>query len=82
MKRAARMTASSFSVERVGDGQGVGVSLDDAAQRGAGTVDGFDAQQVGFDQLSRAERAGGHVGLQLVDGDFVQIHVGAQDNSR
>ena len=76
------MSVSPFAIERVGDLQRVWIGLDNAAQTRTAAIHGFDALQVGLDQLAGGQRAGSHPRLQLLDRDFVQIHAVRQHNSR
>ena len=51
VQRPARSAGLPLGVERVGDGQRLGVGLDDAAQGGAPAIEPLDAVEVGLDQL-------------------------------
>jgi hypothetical protein len=75
VKRSARALGFPLGVERVRDGQRVGVDLHDRAQRGPLLVQLRDAREIGLDELMRGERAGGHARLELRDGHFLVAEV-------
>ena len=68
MQRAVDAVLSSLRVEPLGDGDGVGVLLDDGVEGRSAIVDIGDALQVEFGQRASGEFAGFEPGLQLGDG--------------
>ena len=73
VQRSARTALGSFAIERLGNGERIGVGLDHAAQRWAAAIDRLDALQVRLDYLARAGLAARLARLQLGDADLFDV---------
>ena len=67
VQRPSRAPGFPFPIERIGDGERVGIEFQHGAQRGPLAINGGDARQVSF-----RNRPGGEA-LQAGDGDFIQV---------
>jgi hypothetical protein len=65
-------SCASFLIQRLGDGQGLGVDLQNGAQGRPVTIERFDPIAVKLDELSRAQPSRLHQPLQLSDRSFFQ----------
>ncbi len=73
MERAARPLRGALLVERVGDGERVGVALDDRVERRALRVDGVDAGEVRRDGGVARDRAARELGRELRETDLDDV---------
>ena len=73
MERAARAFGFALGVELVGDGEHLGIELDDAVERRAGFIDLGDPREIPIGQATRREFARPHALLQFRNGDFIEF---------
>jgi len=59
-----------------GDGERLGIQLDDGIERGAGFVNFGDAREVPIGEIARGEPAGARAFLEAGDGHFVEFKRG------
>ena len=78
VQRAAGALRPALGVERVGDGQRVGVGLDDAAQLRPAAIEGVDAVEVGLGQRARGQLPGGHSLLEIGERGFDDVVLGGR----
>ena len=73
MQRAACALGFALGIECGGDGEGIGIKLDDGVKRGAAFIDGGDAIEIGLRECACGECARGHALLKVSDCGFFQF---------
>jgi hypothetical protein len=73
VQRSARAVASALLVERIGDGQRIGIEFDDGVDRRALFIDFRDALEIFLRDRMRREFSGVHSILKRSHADFVEF---------